>query len=134
MLQTALGILIVLHGLVHLLYAGQSARLFELQPGMKWPDGSWLFARLFEGRPLRILAAGCCILADIGFTAGGLGVLNKQAWWPQVITGAAVFSTVLYIVFWDGVLKRLHDKGAVAVLINLAILAAIHFWSPSLGF
>jgi len=32
-----LGIFFILHGLVHLLYAGQSLRLFELRPGMTWP-------------------------------------------------------------------------------------------------
>ena len=31
------GVFIVLHGLVHLLYFGQSARYFELKPGMVWP-------------------------------------------------------------------------------------------------
>jgi hypothetical protein len=41
-----LGIFLVLHGLVHLLYFGQSARYFELKPGMTWPDGAWAFSRL----------------------------------------------------------------------------------------
>ena len=34
MLTILFGIFLILHGLVHLLYAGQSSRLFELQPGM----------------------------------------------------------------------------------------------------
>ncbi len=37
MLRFIAGAFIVLHGLVHLLYAGQSRRLFELRPGMVWP-------------------------------------------------------------------------------------------------
>jgi len=37
MLTIILGIFCILHGLVHLLYAGQSRRLFELRPGMVWP-------------------------------------------------------------------------------------------------
>jgi hypothetical protein len=32
-----MGIFFLLHGLVHLLYAGQSLRFFELRPGMTWP-------------------------------------------------------------------------------------------------
>ena len=40
MLRFILSVFIVLHGLVHLLYFGQSRRLFELQPGMAWPE-SW---------------------------------------------------------------------------------------------
>ena len=44
------GVFLMLHGLVHLLYLGQSQRFFELQPGMTWPDGpgrsrdSWAMA------------------------------------------------------------------------------------------
>jgi hypothetical protein len=34
MLRFIIGVFIVLHGLVHLLYFGHSRRLFELQPGM----------------------------------------------------------------------------------------------------
>jgi hypothetical protein len=41
-----LGLFLILHGLVHLLYLGQSARLFELRSGMVWPDHSWAFAWL----------------------------------------------------------------------------------------
>ena len=46
MLAIIMGIFFVLHGLVHLLYAGQSRRLFELRPKMVWPDGSWAFSQL----------------------------------------------------------------------------------------
>lgn len=41
-----MGIFLILHALVHLLYAGQSRRFFELRPGMTWPDGSWAFSNL----------------------------------------------------------------------------------------
>jgi hypothetical protein len=33
-------IFLILHGLVHLLYAGQGWRFFEIRPGMVWPDGA----------------------------------------------------------------------------------------------
>lgn len=46
MLRFILGIFIVLHGLVHLLYAAHSRRLVELRPEMIWPDGSWAFSKL----------------------------------------------------------------------------------------
>jgi hypothetical protein len=35
--QFIAGIFLILHGLVHLLYYGQSARRFELAPGLTWP-------------------------------------------------------------------------------------------------
>jgi hypothetical protein len=39
MLRLAFSVFIVLHGLVYLLYFGQSRKFFELQPGLLWPDG-----------------------------------------------------------------------------------------------
>ena len=68
------GVFFLLHGLVHLLYFGQSARLFELQPGMVWPDGSWTFRRHFGDEATRVLASTLCILAAIGFVVGGIGI------------------------------------------------------------
>ena len=80
MWQIVTGIFLVLHGLVHLLYLGQSARLFELRPGMVWPDGSWAFSGLLGDEPSRIIASVSCVLAAIGFVAGGIGIFAAQAW------------------------------------------------------
>jgi hypothetical protein len=81
MLRFVIGAFIVLHGLVHLLYFGQSRRLFELQPGMVWPDGSWAFSRLLGDGATRSLAAFACVVAALGFAVGGAGILLGQAWW-----------------------------------------------------
>ena len=119
------GIFLILHGLVHLLYFGQSARLFELQAGMTWPDGSWAFTRLFGNRATGILASAACILAAIGFTTGSIGLFTIQAWWQPVIVGSAAFSAVIFVLLWDGRLHALANKGLVGILINLAILVAL---------
>jgi hypothetical protein len=62
-----IGVFLVLHGLVHLLYSGQAARFFVLQPGMAWPNGSLAVSGLFGIEPARILAIVACALAAIGF-------------------------------------------------------------------
>jgi hypothetical protein len=49
------GILLILHGLVHFLYAGHSRRLFELRPGFLWPESSWLFSKPLGVRITRLL-------------------------------------------------------------------------------
>jgi len=125
MLRFIVGVFIVLHGLVHLLYVGQSARLFELQPEMVWPDGSWAFSRLFGNGTTRILASISYVLAAIGFVAGGTGILVRLAWWRPAVMGSAAFSAVFIVLFWDGVVKTLANKGAIGLLINLAILAVV---------
>ena len=85
------GIFLILHGLVHLLYFGQSARLFELQPGMTWPDESWIFTRLFGNRATRVLASAACVLAAIGFVSVSVGLFTRQDWWRPMVVGSAAF-------------------------------------------
>ena len=125
MWQIATGVFLVLHGLVHLLYLGQSARLFELQPGLVWPDGSWAFSKLLGYEANRTLASVSCALAAIGFVAGGIGVFATQGWWRSAVVGSAAFSAVILILFWDGQAQMLANKGGIGLLINLAILIAL---------
>jgi hypothetical protein len=125
MLRLIVGVFMVLHGLVHLLYFGQSARYFELQPGMLWPDGSWAFSKILGDETARLLANVLLVLAAIGFVAGGAGILVRQAWWRPVVVGVSAFSAAIFILFWDGGLQKLHDKGAIGILINVAILVAV---------
>lgn len=125
MIRVLFGIFLVLHGLVHVLYAGQSLRYFELQPGMVWPDGSWIFSPLFGDRGLRRLAGVACVLSALAFITGGLGLLLAQDWWRPVVVGAASFSSLVYLLFWDGKLSKLDGQGGVGLMINLAILATV---------
>jgi hypothetical protein len=119
------GILLILHGLVHLLYFGQSSRFFELQPGMQWPDEAWLFTPLFRKKAVRILAGNFCILSAIGFTVSGIAVLAQHSNWYFLAFGSAVFSSLLYITFWNGKYEKLHDQGAIAFIINILIITSI---------
>jgi hypothetical protein len=135
MLRFIVGAFMVLHGLVHLLYVGQSRRLFELQSGMVWPDGSWAVSKLLGEEETRWLAGLSCLVAALGFVVGGAAILAGQSWWRPVIVGAATCSAVLFVLFWDGRRQRLADQGAIALLINLAILIAVVVlrW-PDFGF
>lgn len=125
MVRILFGIFIVLHGLVHLLYFGQSARYFELQPGMVWPNGSWVVSKLLGEEANRILASILLVLAAIGLIASGIGILVGQPWWRTVLVGSILFSSIIFILLWDGVAHRLDNQGAIAILINAAILAAL---------
>jgi uncharacterized membrane protein YphA (DoxX/SURF4 family) len=132
MLRILFGVFMVLHGLVHLMYFGQSGRYFELQPGMAWPDGSWAFSRFPGNEAARSLAGILLILAALGLVAGGIGILLGQTWWRPVVIASSVFSALLFLLFWDGITQALDSKGAVGILINLAILALLLVlkWSP----
>jgi hypothetical protein len=124
-MRFVLGVFIVLHGLVHLLYFGQSARYFELKPGMIWPDGSWAFSKLLGNEAARNLASISLVLAALGFIVGGIGLLVNQAWWRPVVVGGAVFSSLVYILFWNGSMQNMDGQGLVGILIDMAILLAV---------
>lgn len=124
-LQIMYGIFCVLHGLVHLLYFGQSARYFELQTGMMWPDGAWVFSRLLGDGTTGMLANTLLVVTAIGFVAGGVGILMTQAWWQWVVVSVAVLSSIIYILLWDGELKELDDKGGIGILINVTTLVGL---------
>jgi hypothetical protein len=117
-----LPIFFILHALVHLLYAGQSGRFFELRPEMTWPDGSWAFSKLLGDPITRLLATLFLALAALGFFAGALGLFLRQEWWRPLAVGVAGFSCVTFILFWDGKFHALPEKGAVGLLISLVIL------------
>ena len=125
MISFIIGIFFILHGLVHLLYAAQSLRQFELRPGMLWPDGSWAFSKLLGDNVTRWFGGIACLAAAVGFMAGGLGAILEQAWWQPVVVGAAIFSSVIFVILWDGKRQKLDDHGGVGLLVNLLILAVL---------
>jgi hypothetical protein len=135
LVRIVVGIFMVLHGLVHLLYFGQARRFFEMQEGLQWPDSSWAFSRLLGQDATRWLAAIACVLAALGFVAGGLAIFAGWTWWRPVVIGSAAFSTAIWILFWNGMLQRLSEQGLIAILINAAILVALLvFGWPDFGF
>jgi len=120
-----ISLILLLHGIVHLLYFGQSLRYFELQPGMVWPDGSWFFTKFLSVSSNRSLAGMACIIAAAGFLSGGTGLLFNQVWWQALILGSAGLSILIFILFWDGKWQKLADKGGIGLLINFVLIYVI---------
>lgn len=120
-----LGLFLVLHGLVHGLYAGHCLRLFELRPGLTWPDGAWSFSWLRGDQTIRRLAAAALALAALGLTGAGLGLVLRQEWGRPAALGAAAFSSALFLLLWNGQFRKLDQQGALGVLINLALLTML---------
>jgi len=124
-MQTIFGIFLMLHGIVFGLYAGHAFKLYEMSPGMMWPDNSWAFTNIFGTDGTRALAGITYLLTALGFTIGGIGLLVMKEWWNPVIVVATAVSSMFIILLWDGKLLNLHDKGAVGLVINLVLLAII---------
>ena len=83
---------------------------------------------------IRLLAGITCIVAAVGFITGGIGIFAGKAWWDTLVVSTAIFAAIVFILFWDGKLNDLDDKGGIGVLINLIILIAlILFQWPAFG-
>ena len=124
MVEFIAGLFLVLHGLVHLLYFGHSWH-FKLQPKLGWPDGSWAFSRLASDEIAHRLAGIACVLAALGFVAGGIALWARLSWRHPMVLGSAAFSTLIYLLFWNGKMQRLSDQGIIAIIINLVIIATL---------
>lgn len=118
------GVFIVLHGLVHLLYAAQSQRLFELQPGLDWPAGSWAFSRLLGDDVTRLLASLAFAAVAAALVAGGAGLLLRGAWWRPLVVSSSALSAVMIVLLWNGRLESLDDQGLLGLLIDGVLLIA----------
>lgn len=123
------GIFILLHGLVHLLYFGQSLRFFELQRGMIWPDNSLLLSKFLQVETLRIFTGILCLLASIGFIISGVGFIFKTNWWISSLTVSSILSAIIFLLFWDGQWHNLDDQGIYSILINILMLLSLFLFT-----
>ena len=119
------GIFLILHGIVYLLYSGQSMKVFELRPGLVWPEGSWAFSPMFSVGTVRLLGGIFCIIGAVGFLSGGIGIFAAQSWWRPLIICTAVFLSVIFMLMWNSGMQNFGDKGGFGIIINLVILISL---------
>lgn len=119
------GVFLLFHGFVHLLYFGHSQKFFELQPGLMWPENSWVFSSLLNGDKIRLIASAFMLISAIVFIIAGTGLFLKQTWWRAIFIFAIAFSSLAYFIFWNRKLEQLPDQGLVGIQINLSLLLFI---------
>ena len=115
MWQWLLSILLVIHGLIHLLGVVAYWQLATLE-GLRYPStllGGWLAAPTPLVRVLGVL----WLAGAIGFAAAAAGQVVGQAWWLPLLVGMALLSLILCALAWP-------DAWAGAV-INVMLLAAV---------
>ena len=125
MARIIVGAFLLLHGIVHLLYFGHSQKFFELQPGLMWPEGSWFLSSVLNMNEIRLIASASMLISAIVFILAGVGLFFKQTWWRVIIIIAIAFSSLVYLLLWNGKMERLPDQGLVGILINLALLVFV---------
>ncbi|MGZ5401953.1 MAG: hypothetical protein ACXWXF_02065 [Aeromicrobium sp.] len=101
------GILLLAHGLVHLLYLASDVREFSL-------DRSWLVPETAR-RPLGIGLMAATVAAFALLALAVWGVPGLSAAWPAVTMVATLLSALLLILFWNTWL-------ALGLAIDLALM------------
>ncbi|HEX3224109.1 MAG TPA: hypothetical protein VHR35_16225 [Nocardioides sp.] len=109
-LRVVAGVLLLAHGLVHLLYLAPDVDAFSL-------ESSWLPEAL--RRPVALALLAGTVLAFALVALGTWGVAGLSGAWPVLAVVAASISAVLLLAFWDRqlVVGLAIDAGLVAVVL-----------------
>jgi len=118
------GLFLVAHGLVHALYAAHALRLLEISPGLLWPDASWALAAPLGDATVRSAVAVVFLLVAAGFAVSGVALVLRGQWWQVVASAAAVVSTIVLVLVWNGVFRGLGEQGLYAIVINVFVVVS----------
>lgn len=107
-LRIVVGVLLIAHGLVHLLYIAPDTP-FSLEKSWLVPEGS--------RRPVAYVLMGATIIAFLLVALAVWGVPGLSTAWPVVTIVAAGVSALLLVAFWNNQL-------ALGIVIDAALIAA----------
>jgi hypothetical protein len=119
------GVFVILHGLVHMWYVTLAQRWVPFEPEMGWNGTSWLLTNTIGEVATRTIATVSYTLITLAFGIAGVGVFAHTDWWPNLLTGAAIASTICILIFWDGSFSLIVQKGLLGFLINIALLSML---------
>jgi hypothetical protein len=124
-MNTLVGIILALHGLVHLWFVTLSQGWVEFQSDMGWSGQSLVLSNLLGAGSTRTLATAFYLLATVGFVGSGVGSIIQHDLWRPVAAASAVLSSVTILLFWDGGTDMLVEKGLLGLLINVGVIVAL---------
>lgn len=124
-MTTAIGIFMLLHGLVHIWYIVLSQEWVKVEAEMGWTGHSWLLSNLTGKGITNKLAAIFYGLAALTFVIASIGLLAKTDWTKPWLLAASILSALTILVFWDGSFSKFIEKGALGFLISALILILI---------
>ena len=106
-IRVVTGVLLLAHGLVHLLYLAQDVPEFSIQD-------SWLVPESAR-RPVALALIAATIAAFAVLALAVWGMPGLSAAWPILAIVASTFSLVLLVAFWD-------TRVMLGVIIDIALI------------
>ncbi len=120
-IRIVIGLLLIAHGLVHLLYLSDDVPEFSL-------EDSWLVPGS-ASRPVAMVLMGGTVVTFVLLGLAVWGVPGLAEVWPAIAIVASLLSLALLVAFWSWSL-------VFGVLIDLAILAVAVIrpeWTDRIG-
>ena len=122
--QIAIGLIIIAHGLVHLMFE------FYIQDSTNnknvgWSGDSWFLAKFFDENSVKIIGRIFWGLVIVGFVVAGIGYLELPIFvdWREItIIFSSVLSLISFTLFWNG-LGPSPRYYIVGIILDIAFLA-----------
>ncbi|MFT4931274.1 MAG: hypothetical protein ACI91T_001149 [Natronomonas sp.] len=121
------GTFLAFHGLVHLWYVVLSQGWVTVEDATGWNGHSWLLSGSLAESTILSIASVVYVLVTVGFVVGGVGYALQSDWRSPVLIAAALLSTLMLVIMWDGRFDVLVEKGIVGLAINVALVGALLF-------
>ena len=126
MLRILIGVLLVLHGVIHDILAvipdPDAAKPVAATFFSEWAR-SWLQIAL-SGRALQTIAIALAVIAGVGFLAAGLAMFDfflPHNWWHALAIASSVVSLALCALFWN-VYLIVGPVVAVGIIVALGLV------------
>lgn len=120
-LRIVIGLLLIAHGLVHLLYLTDDVQEFSLEDSWIVPDSA--------GRSVGLLLIWATVVAFFLVGLAVWGVPGLSSIWPALAIGGSLLSLALMVAFWSWSL-------IFGVLIDVALIAIAVIrpeWTDQIG-
>lgn len=124
-MNTAIGIFMLLHGLVHIWYIVLSQEWVKVEAEMGWTGKSWLLSSWINQNITSASAAIFYGLSAFTFVIASIGLFAKTEWTRPWLMAASILSALTILVFWDGDFFKLIEKGALGFIISVGFLVSI---------
>ena len=122
MMEKILSVFLFAHGWAHIWYVILSQKLVEYEEWMAWTGKSWLLTGLLGDIAARWMATIGYTGSLVGFIASGVLLFFGRPGWRSAAFYSSILSTLTILVFWDGKLSMLKEKGIIGVIVNLLVL------------
>jgi len=121
MWRVLIGVFLIIHGLIHWIYAAPQPNVAGAEI-WSFLTQRWLVTRAGLDQAIAFkLGIALISLITIGFAASGIGLLISQEWWRVAAIASSALSFILLALFW-------HNWMIAGPILNIGIILLAIFW------